>query len=689
MGLTKLLSLLLSLPLTFLTGCSSAGTQGAQNSTTPQPFPASAIVYDENDYYSDWHTGVYQTIQLKSDKIESTGAGADVSGAKLTIRSAGTYVVSGTLADGQIVIDAGKDDIVRLVLDNANLYCSTSAPLYAKQAGKLIVSLPDGTKNVLSDAASYVYETEGEDEPNAALFSKDDLTINGGGTLTVNANYNNGITSKDDLKIIGSTLIVTAADDAIVGRDRLGIKYGSFTLNAGGDGLKSSNDTDTEKGIVEIEDGVFSINAAADGIQAETTATIYGGEFEIQTGGGSALAEPKQEAPMGGMRGGRGGIGGKTPPDGAAPDTEPMPEPSAEPTTPPDQQIEGEQTSTKGLKAGTALNIAGGKITADTRDDALHSNGNVTVTGGILSIQTGDDGIHADGDVLIEDGTIQITKCYEGVEGSNVTINGGSIDLTASDDGINAASGNDSDTTGPMNNGGMAAGDYLLTINGGTIVVNAQGDGIDSNGSVIQNGGTLVVNGPTSGGDGALDYEKEYTLNGGTLIAAGSSQMNLAPSPGSAQNSISMSFSEIQQAGSAVSLTDSGGNTLAVFVPQKTYQSIIISTPEIQTGENYTLNCGAAVSGEAPGGYYGANAETAGEAIVSFPVENSVTYVNESGVTTGGMGGIPGGGRGGMDPGAKPDGSQPPPDGSASQGQPKPGRGPGQIPQNSEEDSIP
>lgn len=683
MGLSKLFSLLLSLPLTFLSGCSGLGTESVQNNAAAQTAPASVIAYDENDYYSDWTADDYQTIELKSDNMVFSGTGAEVSGTKLTIRSAGTYVVSGTLADGQIVIDAGTDDVVRLVLDNANLYCSTSAPLYAKQAGKLILSLPDGTKNTLSDAASYLYETEGEDEPNAALFSKDDLTINGGGTLTVNANYNNGITSKDDLKIIGSTLAVTAADDAIVGRDRLGIKYGSFTLNAGGDGMKSSNDTDAEKGVLEIEDGIFSITAAADGIQAETTLSIFGGEFEIQTGGGSALAPSKQEAPMVGMPGGgRGGMGGKMPPSDASPGQEAVPEPSAPPTDSSAQQTEDEQTSTKGLKAGGALNIAGGKITADTLDDALHSNGSVTISGGILSLQTGDDGIHADADVLIDGGTIQIAKCYEGIEGDNITINGGSIDLTASDDGINAASGSETDTATPMNGGGrggMEAGDNLLTIHGGVLVINAQGDGIDSNGSVLQTGGTVVVNGPTNGGNGTLDYGKEYTINGGTLVAAGSSQMNQAPSSSSSQNSVSMTFSETQQAGAAVSLTDSEGKILAVFAPQKTYQSVIVSTPDIQSGGNYTLNRNAVGTGDSTGGYYGANASTAGDAVVSFPIESSVTYVNESGVTTGGMGG---GGRG-----TRPEGNQPP-EGVPPQEQTAPGRIQRPESQNGETEQI-
>lgn len=676
MDFTKLLSLLLSLPLTFLTGCSAdTGTAPPQNAGAAIQ---TTIGYEDNDYYSDWASGTYETITLASDKIEYSGTGAAVSGTTLTIRSEGTYVVSGSLTDGQIVVDAGKDDVVRLVLNGAELYCNTSAPLYAKQAEKLIISLPDGTKNVLSDASAYRYETEDTSEPDAALFSKDDLTINGGGTLTVNANYDNGIKSKDDLRIIGATLDVTAVNNAIVGRDGVAVKYGSFTLTSGADGIKANNDTDTDKGLIEIEDGIFRITAAQDGIQAETTLSIYGGEFEIETGGGAALAPARQNTPMGGFGGGRGGMGmpdGQTPPElpqeGQQPDNV-HGKPDFAPTNTMTNNAETEEESKKALKAGTALNIYSGKITADSYDDTIHSNGNVTVSGGILSLQTGDDGIHADADVFITNGTISIPKCYEGIEGANITIDGGTINLTASDDGINAAGGEEDEGIGDggPRGMGMGSGTNTLTINGGTISVSAAGDGIDVNGSVTMNGGTVVVNGPTSGGDGALDYDKEFIINGGTLITAGSAQMNQAPSDSSPQNSIVMTFPQEQAANSAFTLTDSAGGILAAFAPQKSYQTVVISTPDLQSGQSYTINTGASVSGDATAGYYGTNADSAGTALVTFTAENTVTYVNEFGVTEGGMSGF-GGGRGGPG-GNMPNGERTPPDGSEKQNrQPK------------------
>ena len=138
---------------------------------------------------------------------------------------------------------------------------------------------------------------------------------------------------------------------------------------------------------------------------------------------------------------------------------------------------------------------------------------------------------------------------------------------------------------------------------------------------------------------------KEFIINGGTLITAGSAQMNQAPSDSSPQSSIVMTFSNTQEANSTFTSTDSAGNIIAAFAPQKPYQAVVISTPDLQSGQSYTINTGASVSGNATAGYYGKNADSAGTALVTFTAENTVTHVNESGVTAGGMGGF--GGRGG------------------------------------------
>jgi hypothetical protein len=176
----------------------SIGTSGAAD--------AVSVVYEEDDTDSGENTSVTAYITLNGDSITLDGSGATVDGRTVTITSAGTYRISGTLDDGRVVVDTADEETVRLVLDGADIACSTNAPIYVAGAEKTVITLADGTVNSVTDGSSYVFEDASSDEPNAAIFSKDDLTINGGGSLTVNANYNDGITSKDDLKITGGSI---------------------------------------------------------------------------------------------------------------------------------------------------------------------------------------------------------------------------------------------------------------------------------------------------------------------------------------------------------------------------------------------------------------------------------------------------------------------------------------------------
>ena len=181
------------------------------------------------------------------------GQGAEVSNNKVTITKAGTYSVSGKVEDGQIIVDAGKEDKVYLILNGADINCSNSAPIYVKNAKKAIISLAEGTENNITDGETYVFEDESSNDPNAAIFSKDDMTIIGSGKLTVNANYNNGIASNDDLKIQSGNIIVNAKNNGIKGKDCINVTDGNITINSKGDGMKADNTTDDSKGYIYIE----------------------------------------------------------------------------------------------------------------------------------------------------------------------------------------------------------------------------------------------------------------------------------------------------------------------------------------------------------------------------------------------------------------------------------------------------
>ncbi|WP_158630196.1 carbohydrate-binding domain-containing protein [Cohnella sp. AR92] len=616
------------------------------------------VTFDEEDTASDWSASGATTISLGGSDATISGAGAAAENGSVKITAAGTYILSGTLSDGQIVVEAGEEDRVRLVLNGVDITDSDNAPIYVKSADKTVITLATGTKNTVTDGSTYALEAD-SDEPTAAIFSKDDLSINGTGSLTVHANDKDGIASKDDLLIAEGTYTIKAADDGIVGKDLIAIKAGTFDIEATGDGMKSSNDKDADKGVIAIGGGTFHIVSGNDGIQAETTLLVDGGTYDLSTGGGIANAVAKTEnGPGGGMGGGfGGGRGGRpdgqpmgTPPDmgsdemlappdggqmnGAAPDEAANAGDSpAAATEDGDSAADAgteESTSSKSLKAGVNLVINDGDFTIDSAEDTLHSNGAVTVNGGTFGIQSGDDGVHADTVLTIAGGKLDIKSSYEGLEAATIVVSGGEMNVTASDDGVNGSGTN-----------------AHVSVSGGSLTVNAGGDGLDSNGDIEMSGGTVIVSGPTNDGNGTIDYDGDFAMTGGLLIGAGSSGMAQSTSEDSSQSAFIMTYSSTQTAGTLVHVEDSQGNTIATFAPAKDYTSFVISSPDLKQGETYTIYSGGTSNGTATNGLYADGAYSGGTKVVEFKLESVSAWINESGVTTAntghGMGG--GGGR--------------------------------------------
>lgn len=593
------------------------------------------VSYSEDDFYTDWKNENPTYIKLNGTSASFEGSGAVfVTNNVVTIRAAGVYVISGHLDDGQILVDTEDKGNVRLVLNGSDINSSIQSPIYVKNAGKTIISLAEGTENTLSDGPEYVLE-DSSDEPNAALFSKDNLTINGTGKLTVHGNFNNGITSKDELRITGGSIEINSVDDGLMGRDVVAVKEGNITIKAGGDGIKSSNDKDSSKGNIALEGGTYDITASSDGMQAEASLLIAEGDYTISSGGGS----PQTVAVKGN-------------------DMRPTGNETANTTT-----TVTETESAKGLKATVDVAIGGGSFKIDSSDDAVHSNNSVTITGGEMSIASGDDGIHGDTAVFMKGGKINITKSYEGMESNVISIADGEIDVTASDDGINVGGGNDGSG---MDFQSTQTEENLLSISGGTVTVNAAGDGLDSNGSIQMTAGTVLVNGPTGNGNGSLDYDQNFEMTGGFLIAAGSAGMLQATSEQSTQNAIVMTYPETQAAGTLLHVEDSDRNTVATFAPEKDYQAVFISSPNLKKDKDYTLYSGGTSTGKEADGLYNDGDYKNGTKVVGFTISDSVTWLNESGVTTGSSGGPGGGGM--RSGGQRPDRGQAPPSGEVPAG---------------------
>lgn len=533
-----------------LCACSTKDNDNEEQTKVNNTTVVSYDSYDLDENYEDENP---QTVTLSKDEIIYSGNDAQINGTVFTIKHAGTYVFTGTLNDGHIIVDVDKKDIVRIVLKDASITSTTSSVIYVKQAEKILVTLAKDTKNTLCDGKTYTSETDASEDVKAAIYSKDDLTINGSGSLSVTAQYHNGIHSKDDLKIINSTVSVQSVDNGIIGKDLLAMKDATIDITAQGEGLRSSNTEKDTKGIVSLEGATVNIVAGQDGIQSENKLYIYDGNIHITAGEGHTNGTKMRQEH------------GFNPFEQQTANTE-------------------DTISMKGIKAQNELSIMGGTITIDSADDAIHSNSNITISGGTLQLSSGDDGIHSDKSLVIKKGTIQIDTSYEGLESEKITIHNGNIHINASDDGVNAA-----------------GTDPLLTVKGGTLFVYADGDGLDSNGDILMDGGTVIIQGTQSGGDGSLDFDGNFTINGGTLIASGSNSMLQYPTE--VQNGCQVVIAFENDMNQLLHLETADGNNIITYQPSRTYQVITIYSKELKLNDTIEIYTGGEASSNKDGLY--------------------------------------------------------------------------------------
>jgi hypothetical protein len=508
-----------------------------------------------------------------------------VKGTIVYITVPGEYSFEGSCDEGQIYVDVDKttyaDGAVTLNLQGLTLSNSTTSPIYVASVDDVCeISAKKGTSNVISDGTSYTNADDGV----GAIYSKDDLKFKGKGTLVVNGNCEDGIVSKNDIRIWNGDITVNAVDDGIRGKDSVRIgdpdtleanggdgDYSnlSVTVNAtNGDGIKSTNYEDEGDGKININGGTITINAYSDGIQAEQEININGGTIDITTTGtvSSSSSSSSNDQFGGGWNNNNWG--------------------STSSGTSSDVSAKGIKTAlddSSTLSVTPTINITGGTITIDSTDDSIHSNGDVNITGGDFTLTTGDDGIHADGTVTIgttggalDELNIYIVDCYEGVEGSTINQNAGTVIVNSQDDGYNAAGG--SDGSGNQGGGGFtqggwsSSGSYAMNLNGGFVLVNANDgdhDGFDSNGTITISGGYYISN-----GNDPFDSDGTQTFTGGVFVEdTGSSSGGGGMSGGSLSSNVSASGSA--SVGDVITLADSSGNVIVSFVADKSVTSIV------------------------------------------------------------------------------------------------------------------
>ncbi len=602
----KTLSILLIFALVccLFTGCEKPGDNGETidnnsessvsdtSDTTSDPVDVDFSQTDDDmftdrDGKTEYDESKAVSIQLKGDSATSSSNSVKISGSTVTITEEATYIISGTLTDGMIIINAEDTAKLQIVLNGVDITSKTSAALYILEADKVFVTLADGTENTLANGGSFT--AIDENNIDAAVFSKQDLTFNGSGSLTVTSPEAHGIVCKDELVFTGGTYTVNSASHGLDANDSVRISSSTkLTIDAGKDGIHCENTDDASLGFIYISDGTMNIEAEGDGIAAGAYVQIENGTFDLLIGGGSENGSNASSGNYGGFMGG-GGHGRMRPGS------------SQSSTTSTDES----STSMKGIKSANSLLISGGTFKIDSADDSVHSDVSVTINGGTFEIASGDDAIHAEENLTITAGTFNITESYEGLEALDIDVKGGEFKIVASDDGLNAAGGTDSSgTTGGRDGmfggghgggpdgmgGGMSSGNGSIVISGGKLYVKASGDGIDANGTLTISGGYTIVTGPTQGDTATLDYDKSATITGGTFIGTGASGMAQTFSD-SKQGVVAVSVGN-QSAGTNITLKDKSGNTIIEYAPELSFAVVILSSPDIVSGEIYTITVG-------------------------------------------------------------------------------------------------
>ena len=460
--------------------------------------------------------------------VTNAGNCVTVTGGTVTIKCGGEYDFSGSYSgsDAQILVNTAKtDSSVYLNMKGLTLTNTADAPIYIQKASKAFVVAKNGTTNTFTDASSraktYSYTNDaGEaktDTTGACIYSKDDLTIKGEGTLIVKANYNNGIHTSNDLKVKNGLITVNAKNNGLKGKGSVEISGGTINITTTeGDGIKSDTEDATDlasgKGSIEITGGTITVTSAFDGITAANAVVVANGESEkptikIITGGGhSCLSDPTTAS----SSTGRGGFGGGGFPGGMG----------------------GSSCSTtesmKGIKGDSSIAISGGVIDINSRDDGLHSGGTITLSGGTMTIATDDDGVHAEKALYVKDNAnVSVTIAYEGMESPDMNFEGGITSVITTDDGWNAAGGTSTTTGGNIGRGGpggFGGGGSTgnLKVSGGyhyVYVGTGDTDGIDSNGGISITGGVIIVECRMNGGMGGMvDSDGTTTISGNAKL---------------------------------------------------------------------------------------------------------------------------------------------------------------------------
>lgn len=543
-----------------------------------------ADMFTDRDSQTAYSQNECVTITLHGDSASASSNSVKISGSTVTITEEATYLISGSLDNGMLIVNAPNTAKLQIIFDGVSITSETSAAVYVLEADKVFLTLAEGSENRLSNGGSFT--AIDDNNIDGALFSKQDLTLNGSGSLMVTSPAGHGIVCKDDLVFTGGTYTVTAASHGLDANDSVRIREATLNIQAGKDGIHAENTDDASLGFFYISGGTVTVEAEGDGISAGAYIQVQDGIFDILAGGGYENGSAASSDNYGGFMGRPGGTGGRPGFSSVTEDTA------------------ADSTSMKGFKSAAGMLLSDGVYTVDTADDSFHADGSITVNGGIYTIASGDDAFHAETALTITGCAMEVNQCYEGLEAEKIYVSGGEMTLNCSDDGLNAAGGTDSSgSTGGRDGmfgggggrfgGGMMGGanaNALIEISGGKLTIHAGGDGLDSNGNLTIFGGYTTVYNPKSGDTSVLDSQNQPCITGGTYIGLGitTNMAETFSTTTSTQGFIACTVGRLN-AGTEITVADSSGNVILSCTTEYSTVLAILSCPEMVKGEAYTI----------------------------------------------------------------------------------------------------
>ena len=524
--IATLISLTASMSLAYPV-LAQSGTQESQSVTSFQ----AQTSYDESRATQ---------ITLADQTATVTGQGASFSDQTLTITQAGTYVLTGSGKNIKLVVEAAATDQVHLVFQNLTLE-GEGTLLRINKAQEVVISLAEGSQNALTES-----QASDDEEVKATIHSQVPLTLNGTGNLTLTALTKNALEAEDDLKVLGGTYTVKAANHGFKAEGALAIEAATLTIEAGKDGLHAEHDETTERANISLNPTQLSIAATEDGVDAGNELTIEGGTITV------SQSEEGLEARV--IRQLGGDVTIKSSDDGV-------------------NASAGSSNKTSDTSATSKTTDASATSnTADISSSASQATRDSATASTSASQATADPAAASQADQANKD--------------KNQTPPAPPAGQAPPQGGQPPQNGQG---PGGMPPGGQEESDPSLQIilEGGTLTIDAEGDGIDSNGTVTISGGSLVVNGSVQGGNGPLDAAGDITITGGRVWALGTSDMLQGFAQGSTQASITANIAGT--AGQTLIILDAKGKEVARQTASKDFQSVIMSSAELVDGQTYTI----------------------------------------------------------------------------------------------------